>query len=237
MKITIQNQTIKVTSADILVAGTVNVYEVEFDFDAAWEGYTRMAVFEGRAGGRAESREAVIDGGRAVIPWETLLPNGYLRIGVYGVKDSQRLPTIYTERLPVQRGAEQAEPSAEPTPGVIEQILIQTAADRTAAAESADAAEQARQGAETARSGAEAAQQIAETARSGAETAKTAAEQAAGAAQQYAGNAAQSAAIAAESAETLSGTIADVAQLKRDVTSLKNEINGINAAIGTGVIG
>lgn len=223
MKITIQNQTIKVTSADILVAGTVNVYEVEFDFDAAWEGYTRMAVFEGRAGGKAESREAVIDGGKAVIPWETLLPNGYLRIGVYGVRDNQRLPTIYTERLTVQRGAEQAEPSAEPTPGVIEQILIQTAADRTAAAESADAAEQARQGAEAARSGAE--------------TAKTAAQEAAGAAQQYAENAAQSASEAAESAETLSGAIADVAQLKRDVTSLKNEINGINAAIGTGVIG
>lgn len=133
MKISIQNQNIKVTSADILVSGTVNVYEAEFTFDEAWEGYTPVAVFEGRTSGRSESREAVISGGKATIPWETLLPNGFIRIGVYGVREKQRLPTIYTERLPVQRGAEEVNPAAEPTPGVVDQILINTAADREVA--------------------------------------------------------------------------------------------------------
>ena len=170
----------------MLVAGTVNVYEVEFTFDNAWDGYSPVAVFEGRAIGKMVTRKVAIDGGKAVIPWETLLPNGYLRIGVYGLKENQRLPTIYTERLQVQRGAEKAEPGALPTPGVIDQILIQTAADREAAENaarqsetSAMAADQDKQGAEDAKNAAELAKEGAESARTGAENARDRAETAA----------------------------------------------------------
>ena len=139
MKLAIKNQCIAVTEREPLVSGTVGVYTAEFAFDSLWDGYTPVAVFE--SGGIR--RETVITAGKCTVPWETLLPNGYLRIGVYGVNGDKRLPTIYTDRLFVARGTEGAEQAAGPTPGVIEQILTQTAADRSAAEAAADRAEKA----------------------------------------------------------------------------------------------
>ena len=142
MKLEIKNQHISVTEREPLVSGTVS-YTAEFSFDAAWDGYTPVAVFEGSGVQGKVSREAAITDGKCTVPWEVLLPGGYLRVGVYGIRDGERLPTIYTDSLFVARGAESADPAAEPTPGVIEQFVAQTAENRTAAEAAADRAEEA----------------------------------------------------------------------------------------------
>lgn len=141
MKLTIEKQQIAVTEREALVSGTVNVYTAAFAFDGAWDGYTPVAVFETTGAGGKVSREAAITDGTCTVPWEVLLPGSYLRIGVYGVRGDKRLPTIYAESQFVARGAESAEETAEPTPGVIEQVLAQTEEDRLAAEAAADRAE------------------------------------------------------------------------------------------------
>lgn len=123
MKLKIENQRIEIIETELFVSNTVNVYRVTFEFDESWDGYQPVAVFECRDGRHTEAREVVIVDNSAIIPWETLLPGGTLRIGVYGTRDGQRLPTVYTPGQYVSRGAEGAEEGTEATPGALEQVL------------------------------------------------------------------------------------------------------------------
>lgn len=138
MKLEVKNQCIEVTQPEALVSGTVNVYTAEFSFDSTWDGYKPVAVFEGSGSQGCERREVAIIDGAAVIPWEVLLPDSRLRVGVYGISGDKRLPTVYTDRpLFVARGAEGAGASVETTPDLMEQLLALAAADRRAAEEAA----------------------------------------------------------------------------------------------------
>lgn len=123
MKLKIENQRIEIIETELFVSNTVNVYRVTFEFDESWDGYQPVAVFECRDGRHTEAREVIIVDNSAIIPWETLLPGGTLRIGVYGTRDGQRLPTVYTPGQYVSRGAEGAEEGTEATPGALEQVL------------------------------------------------------------------------------------------------------------------
>ncbi|MGM9618277.1 MAG: hypothetical protein ACI3W8_00350 [Oscillospiraceae bacterium] len=143
MKLEIKNQHIAILEKEPLVSGTVNVYTAEFSFDSAWHGYAPVAVFESSSTQGKVSREVVIADGKCTVPWEVLLPGSRLRIGVYGVSGDKRLPTIYADSQFVARGAEPAAEAAEPTPGVVEQIVSQVAEDRAAAETAAQRAEDA----------------------------------------------------------------------------------------------
>lgn len=144
MRFEVKGQSIVLTEREELVSGTANVYTAEFGFDSAWNGYAVSAVFEGCGvmSGRVR-REMLVEGGKCTVPWETLLPGGYLRVGVYGVDGERRLPTIYAERQFVSRGTESAEGGTDYTPPLAEQILAQTAEDRLAAESAAERAEAA----------------------------------------------------------------------------------------------
>ena len=120
MKFSITGQRIELTEPVLLVAGTTNIYTAEFVFDAAWEGYTKTAVFRG---GDVE-REQLLTDDACTVPWEVLTSGKYLRVGVYGTKDDIRLPTIWTERTQyINAGAGPTEEAAEPSPTLVEQLL------------------------------------------------------------------------------------------------------------------
>ena len=113
-------QRIELTDAAMLVAGTVNEYTARFTFDADWDGLQRTAVFS--CGDI--SREQLLTDDACTVPWEVLVSNGYLRVGVYGTKDGSRLPTIWTERrLYINPGAGPTQEAAEPSPTLVEQLL------------------------------------------------------------------------------------------------------------------
>lgn len=120
----VTGQRIELTEPVMLVAGTVNVYTVSFSFDSAWDGFQRTAVFYSRDNTTSITREQLLEDDACTVPWEVLISNGYLRVGVYGIKDGSRLPTIWTERrLYINPGAGPTQEAADPSPTLVEQLL------------------------------------------------------------------------------------------------------------------
>ena len=120
MSFSVSGQRIELTDAAMLVAGTVNEYTARFTFDESWDGYQRTAVFS--CGDI--SREQLLTDDACTVPWEVLVSNGYLRVGVYGTKDGSRLPTIWTERrLYINPGAGPTQEAADPSPTLVEQLM------------------------------------------------------------------------------------------------------------------
>ena len=120
LSFSVSAQRIELTDAAMLVAGTVNEYTARFTFDESWDGYQRTAVFS--CGDI--SREQLLTDDACTVPWEVLVSNGYLRVGVYGTKDGSRLPTIWTERrLYINPGAGPTQESEDPSPTLVEQLM------------------------------------------------------------------------------------------------------------------
>lgn len=106
-----------------VTSGSVNVYEVRFEFSADWDGLERTAVF--RCG--AESRSVLLDAGNTcTVPWEVLAtPGRQLAAGVYGTRGGELvLPTVWAWLGMVLEGVPAGGPGTQPpTPDVWEQEL------------------------------------------------------------------------------------------------------------------
>ena len=133
---------------EIVTSGSVNVYQVEFQFSRDWDGLERVAVF--RSGG--ESVSVMLDGADAcTVPWEVLTANDVdkpLYIGVYGVRDGEVvLPTAWANVGRIREGAKPGAASLPPTPSLLDLALdrVGKEADRaeTAAKRAEDAADRA----------------------------------------------------------------------------------------------
>lgn len=116
-----KNKTV-VRKKELITSGSVNVYSVQFEFSADWDGLDKTAVF--RAG---DCSIAVLlsSDHRCNIPWEVLQkPNLHLYAGVCGTRgDNIVLPTIYVDFGVILEGATAGEIVRPPTPSVYEQIL------------------------------------------------------------------------------------------------------------------
>ena len=116
----VTGQHIELSSAAMLVAGTVNEYTARFSFSADWDGYQRVSVFNADG----TEREQLLTDDTCTVPWEVLLPGAHLKVGVYGTKDGSRLPTIWTfRRQYIHDGAGPTDEAAAPSPVISEQIL------------------------------------------------------------------------------------------------------------------
>lgn len=105
-----------------VTSGSVNVYQVRFEFSPDWEGLERTAVF--RAG--TESRSVPLDdSGVCEIPWEVLASQGRrLTAGVYGTQGASLvLPTVWADLGAILEGAAPGEASRPPTPELWRQEL------------------------------------------------------------------------------------------------------------------
>lgn len=124
MKLQVIGQMIAFAERETLVSGTVNKYRAEFEFDDSWDGYTKTAVFRADSFGHITSREVLLAGDACQVPHECLIAGALLRVGVYGISGDITTPTIYTqEPIGIARGAEPAESTQDPTPGVYQQII------------------------------------------------------------------------------------------------------------------
>ncbi len=132
----------------MVTSGSVNVYQVNFQFSRDWDGLERVAVF--RAGGEVVS-VLLDDGDTCTVPWEVLTANDInkaLYIGVYGVLGGEIvLPTIWANIGKIFEGAKPGAAALPPTPSLIDQALAKVGqeADRAeaAAARAEDAADRA----------------------------------------------------------------------------------------------
>lgn len=119
LKLNVFGQNITLEKDVMLVAGTLNEYTAEFSFDSYWDGYQKFAVFSCEG----VTREEILTNDMCIIPWEVLI-SGYIRIGVYGITGSNRLPTVWTERgLFIHPGAGPTQEATDPSPTLVEQLL------------------------------------------------------------------------------------------------------------------
>lgn len=195
MRIYVEGSKLRITEHDILVAGSVGVNFVHFEFAEDWLGKAVMAVFEAN---ESVSREVVVPpDGLVEIPWEVLPEPGVLRIGVYALDEGLMKPTIWSMPQTIYQGAEPADPPEpyESTPWQDAVVYMGGALTEAKAARDASQ-EAAREAAQDAND----AEQAASNAAQHAQTAETAKQQAVTAAQ----DAQQHAASAEKDAEFLS---------------------------------
>lgn len=119
---------LRVCARETVTSGSVNVYQVQFQFSDAWDGLERTAVF--RAG--PVCRSVLLDGeGACAIPWEVLEHHGpRLECGVYGTSGGEIvLPTVWADLGLILEGAAPGtgENARPPTPELWEQELAKKA--------------------------------------------------------------------------------------------------------------
>lgn len=121
MRLRATGQTLELVESERLVSGSVEIYTAAFEFDPAWDGYAKTAVFTDDMG---RSAEIALTDNTCTIPWGILRAGRYIHIGIYGVNGDKRYPTIYTANgLRVFEGALPANPSQPPSPTEYEQLL------------------------------------------------------------------------------------------------------------------
>lgn len=130
IKALLQDQVLTLVETPVIASGGVEEDVVSFDFgiDAAWEGYTKKAVFY-----RNESDVYHVDIGSdntAVIPWEVLQQEGFMFLGVFGTKGSE-IKTSTVIRYRVENGAITTASELNPTPNIYADIIANTAARHT----------------------------------------------------------------------------------------------------------
>ncbi len=115
----------------IITSGSINVYEVKFQFDNDWDGLERIAVF--RVGKKSVSI-TLDDTNTCKIPWECVCENDIgkeVQVGVYGMVDTTVvLPTVWAGLGNLKEGCRLGNTALPPTPSVAEQILAQVLAAR-----------------------------------------------------------------------------------------------------------
>lgn len=113
---------LSVREKEDITSGSVNVYQVRFEFSEDWNGLKKTAVFRS---GLVSRSVRLNDDGETIIPWEVLeSPGIYLHAGVYGEKnDNVVLPTVWVVLGMVLTGASPGESSKPPTPELWEQAL------------------------------------------------------------------------------------------------------------------
>ena len=123
------------------VSGTTGAYTLKILFSEEWESMTeKHAVFRSDA---ATKSVLIGSDGSCTVPWEPLQQPGYLDIGIYGVKEGVRYPTVWARRLEIFAGAPEGTEGQAPTDTLWEQYVTQVA-------QSAKKAEAAQAAAETA---------------------------------------------------------------------------------------
>lgn len=111
-----------VTQREIVTSGSVNVYQCQFQFDSAWDGLEKTAVFKA---GDISISVLLDDLGACNIPWEVFQDaKRTLYAGVYGTKnDNVVLPTIWASLGTIKEGVSLGDTAQPPSPSLYEQLL------------------------------------------------------------------------------------------------------------------
>lgn len=115
------DQVLHLVETPSIYSGDVNYDTVTFDFDIAWTGYTKTAIFY-------RSKDNVFyqlldNDDRCTVPKEVLTSKGVIYVGVFGVKDDTVL-TSEVIRYRILEGAITEDLNTpNPTPDIFEQLI------------------------------------------------------------------------------------------------------------------
>lgn len=113
---------LQLIDSEMITSGSVNVYDVFFQFSSDWNGLAKTVVF---CAGDTQKSVLLDADNHCTIPWECLLEDDRaLGVGVYGAQDSTLiLPTVWENLGTIQTGVTLGDTSQPPTPSVYDQIL------------------------------------------------------------------------------------------------------------------
>lgn len=117
------DQTLVVREAPRLASGGVNEDTVIFNFCPKWAGHVCTAVFYANDDIKNVYHMALDEENSCKVPWETIADEGWLNIGVFGVKGDVTRTAVMI-KLRVSKGAITTETAvSDPTPDVYTQLL------------------------------------------------------------------------------------------------------------------
>jgi hypothetical protein len=111
-----------VQEKELLTSGTVNVNQIHFQFDEAWDGLTRTAVFQC---GTVSVSLLLDETNTCFLPWEVLVTaNRGVNAGVYGTQgEDVVLPTVWAFLGTVREGAAVGDEAADHTLDAYQKLL------------------------------------------------------------------------------------------------------------------
>lgn len=118
IKLRVNLQSIEIVEACPIVSGTVEEYNVEFEFSPYWNGYVKTAVIDVICGDPI-SDQLILDNSCTF----SLGNAKKIRFGVYGVRGTRRLPTVYTRAILVKEGVQSSEGGQNINPTQYEQLV------------------------------------------------------------------------------------------------------------------
>lgn len=105
IKLSAENNKLKITEDCFTTGGSINYDACSFTFDDKWDGFVKTAVFSIN---NEDNYRVPIEDDTCVIPSVCIEKEGILRIGVFGVNDSNVLITTNTVAHRVEEGVENA---------------------------------------------------------------------------------------------------------------------------------
>lgn len=105
IKLSAENNKLKITEDCFTTGGSINYDACSFTFDDKWDGFVKTAVFSIN---NENNYRVPIEDDTCVIPSVCIEREGILRIGVFGVNDSNVLITTNTVAHRVEEGVENA---------------------------------------------------------------------------------------------------------------------------------
>jgi hypothetical protein len=126
ISVAVEGHEISIVDQERLASGSVGVDSVQFEFDDAWDGLTKFALFWG--GGSDDPYAVSVDSdGLATIPWEVIGTKGTVKLGVFGVESGETTPRITSGivqfKVPTGAWSDSIENSGDPTPTIVEEFV------------------------------------------------------------------------------------------------------------------
>lgn len=111
----------RIEQGGIIPSGTVGAQKAKFIFSEHWDKFVKTVQFTGS--GVTIEIVPIENGEEVSIPFECLAQPGQLKIALYGVNSTERMPVIYTMVEVRDSGIGDGQLPSAPTPTVYEQIL------------------------------------------------------------------------------------------------------------------
>lgn len=117
-----QDQKLIPTDTPTVAAGDKKTVQLSVDFDSAWNGLTKSAVFFTSTNNK--TYEVIMLGNTCIVPMEVLVDKCHLFMGVRGIDNSGAVKTSTLIKYKIESGTPVGNASpVEPTPDVYQQIL------------------------------------------------------------------------------------------------------------------
>lgn len=114
------------TTEPLITSGSLNAFQVKFNFNEDWNGMTKIATF--RLKDQSIMEVLLDETNTCDIPWELLVdPGGRIQVGCYGIRTGEdkhvRLPTIWINLQDISEGVLYGTEGREPSPDIYQQFL------------------------------------------------------------------------------------------------------------------